>query len=503
MFFHFISLAKSYRRKLLLVIFLLFWVLFSVRWYLLQPPSNTTLPNGARLEWKSCSFSIPFSEIIHCATLFPSLQNKKSTLSLPVIVIKNIGIGKHDDPVLHINGGPGAATGFKNDDIDYWLEYINPLNWNRDFIFYDQRGTGESTPKIECLSFYDLYYDNLTSDLTNKEEIIKIYNKHKECREDLKEFNDDFTGYSTKHNTQDLVDLTHLLNYKKLNLYGVSYGTRVALEVMRTQPSNIRSVILDSVFPSDKHGLLSWPAVLDNAINMIFERCKNNDVCHSKYPNLPELFTISLSKLKTKSIYLHMPEYYSDGSLDVYINDARFLEALFFSMYSADLISIIPDAINDVIQGTNEALILIVTAYADAIFDRYTNTVIFHSVLCNDDNYISRVQYEKEVDRYPTLRKYTTGIWDNDTCHIWKSKKTTKLSIEPVKSTIPTLILAAKDDHVTPWQWGEEVHQNLTNSIFFVFSDISHGVLDNNDCVSDLGRKFLTNLKIADNQSCI
>lgn len=493
-----VYIKKTHIKKMAFAIGVLICILFLIRLYLLQAPEDTILSNGTRLEWRDCSFDIPLTEIIHCATLYPSLQNKQKNVTLPIVVIKNFGFEHYDDPILYITGGPGSATGFKGDDIDYWLEMINELSWNRDFVLYDQRGTGESTPQIICPSFQDFYYDAITTNLSPKEEMVSFYNQHKECRYRIQEFDGDLSGYSTKHNTQDVMDITHSLNYSQWNLFGVSYGTRVALEVMRNQPTHIRSVILDSVFPSDKHDLLYWPFILDNAINMIFERCENNETCQATYPNLRDLFKTALRKLKYNSMYVHMPEFYSDGALDIYLTDSRFIEALFFAMYDAELILVIPDAINDVAHGRQKALLPITTLYVDTLFDEYINVITFNSVLCNDEKMISRKRYEKVVERYPTLKSYTKDIWKYDTCHIWRKNNTSVLTTEPVHSAIPTLILAGRDDGVTPWQWGKEVHQNLKNSFNFAFSDTTHGVIGDNECASELSVYFLDKLNVSD-----
>lgn len=499
---NFIDMLSTRIKQIVIVFGILVSVLFLIRLYLLQPPENIHLSNGARLEWRDCSFGIPLTDIIHCATLYPSLQNKQKNVSLPIVVVKNIGFESHADPVLYIHGGPGAATGFKGRDIEYWIDNINKLNYKRDFILYDQRGTGESTPEIICPSFEDFNYDVLTTNLPLKEEMLSYYNQHKECRYRINEFDGDVAGYSTKYNTQDVLDITHALNYPEWNIYGVSYGTRVALEVMRTKPSHIRSIILDSVFPADKYDLLTWPFILNNAIQMIFERCDNDEYCQSKYPDLRNQFKIALQKLKDNSMYVHMPDYYSDGGLNIYLNDSRFVDALFFSIYDPNLITLIPDAISDIANDKQKSLIPITTAYADSYFDQYSNVVTFNSVICNDEDIISREQYEIEVERFPMLKPYTTGLWDFDSCHIWKSGNITALKAGPVKSLLPTLILAGRDDGVTPWQWGKEIHGNLTNSIYHVFDNTTHGVIGINECGTKMSKEFLDNLEV-DKDSCL
>ena len=500
--YKFIKMQKDRIRQVVIVLGIFITILFFIRLYLLQPPEDALLSNGARLKWRDCTFNIPLTEIIHCATLYPSLQNKQQNVSLPVVVVKNIGLQTHPDPVLYIQGGPGGATGFKDYDIEYWLDNINSLNYNRDFILYDQRGTGESTPEIICPSFKDFNYDVLTTDLSVTQEILSYYRKHKECRQKISEFDGDLTGYSTKYNLQDVLDITHILNYPEWNIFGVSYGTRIALELMRTKPSNIRSVILDSVFPSNKHDLLIWPYVLNNAFKIIFERCENDKACHARHPDLRKQFITVLNNLEDKSLYVKMPDYYSDSGLNIYLNDSRFIDALFYATYDPELIALIPDAINDVANGKQKSLIPIATYYADSYFDEYNNVVTHYSVICNDENRITRDQYESEVARYPLFKKYNEGLWDYDGCQIWKSNHNSELKTDSVKSDLPTLILAGRDDGVTPWEWGKEVQDSITSSLYFVFDKTTHAAIFNNTCAAKMSSHFLDTLTASKN-NCI
>jgi pimeloyl-ACP methyl ester carboxylesterase len=43
--------------------------------------------------------------------------------------------------------------------------------------------------------------------------------------------------------------ITKALGYQTYNLYGISYGTKLALETMRVAPDGIRSVVIDGVAP--------------------------------------------------------------------------------------------------------------------------------------------------------------------------------------------------------------------------------------------------------------
>ena len=54
-------------------------------------------------------------------------------------------------------------------------------------------------------------------------------------------------SYNTAENAADIADLRVAMGIEEWDLYGVSYGTALALTVLRDHPEGVRSVVLDSV----------------------------------------------------------------------------------------------------------------------------------------------------------------------------------------------------------------------------------------------------------------
>ena len=72
------------------------------------------------------------------------------------------------------------------------------------------------------------------------------------CVQQLTATGVDLSQYTTSASANDAVALVKALGYDDYNLYGISYGTRLALEVMRNHPeSGLRSVVLDSTYPPE------------------------------------------------------------------------------------------------------------------------------------------------------------------------------------------------------------------------------------------------------------
>ena len=169
-------------------------------------------------------------------------------VNLAVAIIHAGGVRPRTDPILYLEGGPGGSA---LADPDYWLESL--LHTSRDIILLDQRGTGFSLPSLDCpetdayTKEEDYGYDSMVAAATA-------------CRDRLTLDGVDLAQYNSANSAADVEDLRLALGIDKWNLYGVSYGTRLALTVMRYFPAGVRSVVLDSVYPPNVKGYTEDPA---------------------------------------------------------------------------------------------------------------------------------------------------------------------------------------------------------------------------------------------------
>lgn len=100
----------------------------------------------------------------------------------------------------------------------------------------------------------------------------------------------DPTQYTTEIAMGDLDEIRFVLGYQQINLVGVSYGTRAAITYLRTYPEHVRTVTLDGVVPQSEILGADVAADAQRAIDLIFQRCAENDNCAAQFPNLPEDF---------------------------------------------------------------------------------------------------------------------------------------------------------------------------------------------------------------------
>jgi pimeloyl-ACP methyl ester carboxylesterase len=172
-------------------------------------------------------------------------------VKLPYAHIRAESAHPHPDPLVYIVGGPGGSALAEFSQIYGWFR---ALRRDRDLILYDQRGTLLADPVLECA------LDGPPPTAAEIEQSSTRVPAHlhpldandvviAHCAERLQAQGIDLAHYDTATHARDLLDLMAALGYQKVNLYGTSYGTRIALEVMRVSPNTLRAVVLDSVYP--------------------------------------------------------------------------------------------------------------------------------------------------------------------------------------------------------------------------------------------------------------
>src|SRR5690606_12963773 len=120
---------------------------------------------------------------------------------------------------------------------------------NRDLIVFDQRGMGLSQPSLDCPEVAAAVYTLLGQVQPPEVRREAAEAAHTTCYQRLTGAGIHLTQYNSAETAADINDLRLALGYDQVNLYGVSYGSRLALTAMRDYPHAVRSATLDSTVP--------------------------------------------------------------------------------------------------------------------------------------------------------------------------------------------------------------------------------------------------------------
>ncbi len=186
------------------------------------------------------------------------------------------------DPLIYLHGGPGG--GAVRDLAGIVVPIFEGHRARRDVVTFDQRAAGISSDMVTCFStFEESILDLFQRDKLNPAKVQEIFGK---CAGELKKDGRDLSQYNTVQNARDVRALMQTLGYDSYNIYGISYGTKLALEVMRSAPEGVRSVVIDSVFPPNARAYDTNILPVQEGVQQVVNQCAADPACNAAFPDL-------------------------------------------------------------------------------------------------------------------------------------------------------------------------------------------------------------------------
>ncbi len=279
------------------------------------PPVGVLEVEGQTVECGTVSVPVDYSD------------PEGETYELAFVVHKARSLAPFTDPVIYLEGGPGVASLANLEDQlgngSFQDLLFDELRDQRDVIWFDQRSTGLSTGPLDCSTEIAGALLGLTEDaeaqfddpdvqqLAISDAVIEA------CLTVFEGRGADIAQVNTENNARDVALLAQALGYDDFNLFGISYGTRLALEVMRQAPEGLRSVIIDSVSAPDVPGYAEDGIPFDQAVQQLFVMCAEDEACAAAYPDLQARFSALLDQLAAEPIDLGDELLDADAVLEV------------------------------------------------------------------------------------------------------------------------------------------------------------------------------------------
>lgn len=429
-------------------------------------------------------------------------------IMLAVAVFHPPGGASRPDLVIFLSGGPGASA---LELVRYGLEAFEPVfATGRDLVLFDQRGVGLSRPALDCPAFDERVKDLLDRKLddrliTQREAADLALESLRECRAALSRVAD-LSAYNSAASAADVEDLRRALGYERVNLWGASYGTRLALEVMRRYPDGLRGVVLDGVYPPDVDRYQEGPANFERALDRLFEACAANQVCEDSYPDLREVFFDTVGRMNANPVLWEVEDPYTGESYEAWMSGDTILALTFQLLYDSRLRYLLPQQIYDASQGdytaferARHALLRLAT-----VLSRGMN----FSVLCHEElAFSSRAAFEAELAHHPRIAQmYTDSILGGQAyrvCEEWGAGRADPSANQPVFSEIPTLLMTGEFDPITPPDWGRRAAATLSKAYFFEYPGVGHGASGVEGCPRRMLTAFLQDPDAAPDGACL
>lgn len=398
------------------------------------------------------------------------------------------------EPVVYLSGGPGGAGSF---EVAFMLQH--GINADREVIFVDQRGTHRADPLLACPGWEQFIFDAVSlpfaadSSTTTDTEVVKA------CRDQLAATGIDLAAYNTTENAADIAELRVALGIDSWNVYGVSYGSRLALTVLRDHPQGIRSVVLDSVSPPTVNIVETWWSAPASSFKAIFAACAAQAACAKAYPNLESDFTATVNRLDKTPAITHVKDE-SGALVTVNVDGFSFAYTMIMASERGDA-SGVPKMIADTARGDSGAVAANYLALRGPHeFVGLGGVGLALDVFCAESANLTTeaATLAKAKAALPGFPDHVLKVQPKQgrlftECPVWNVGKADAAVSARTVSDVPVLILEGTFDAATAPEWVDVITPDLKNAQVVPFPFTGHSVLGKSTCAPSIMAAFLDN----------
>jgi pimeloyl-ACP methyl ester carboxylesterase len=404
-------------------------------------------------------------------------------IRLHVAIIKSSSDKPAPDSLIILYGGPGA---YALDRLDVTIQRFAGVLTARDIILFDQRGTGYSQPSLNCpeLDYFNL--EVIDEQLNHEQEFLRRLAIYRTCRERLQAEGVSLQAYSATAIARDVASLREALGYDSWNLYGVSYGARLALMVMRDFPGGLRTAILDSAYPLNIDLAAETAEMHNHSLATLFAATSE------KHPQFEEAFFALVDQLDASPITVTAPDPRSPILHSVQTFSGVDLLRLTVNLVRwPQSLPHLPGLVEDVAAvNYNDLSYFLQKPVGDQLFSEGMNL----SVNCQEIDPATQFPRENGFSAIDP-RVYDLATVDVqqrvELCKVWLGEDWPVARQAPVVSDIPTLLLRGEHEAVIPPQWSEQAAAGLSDSIALTFPGAGHGVITSSTCAQETIAAFL------------
>lgn len=369
-------------------------------------------------------------------------------------------------PLVMLHGGPGASgLRIYTRGVSQW-----PIAKYRDIVIYDQRGAGFSRPTL-CPRYHAAA--EAASELPTLAEREHGWNAAaRACIDTLHAQGIEPAAYNTEASAADLIDLRRALGYTTWDVYGGSYGARLAQEAMRQDSSAIHSVILASPVTRGPTREAESPLSMQRAIERVFAACAAEPACRAAFPKAEGEFYALYDELTAAPLVI--PQEQTGPTADSVRLDGRRLINIIRNRFlsrpgqSARL----PFLLHELRRGDRVRAARVLIG-ADTTPGGNGDQVLVHLVNCFD---VYGPAYRAAFDSINAkVRSPFRGLGEMDDCDLWQKWFANPSAQAPVRSGIPTLLLTGRFDDRTPTEHARRIAATLGRGYVVELPNEGHG----------------------------
>ncbi len=357
-------------------------------------------------------------------------------------------------PIVFLAGGPGVP-GSGMGRIPPFFRLFDRLRDIGDVILLGQRGTGMSTPTLDCPPSTSAPIDVLES---TKNVVRYLVSVNRNCVSHWRDEGVDVSAYNAKAVADDIDDLRAAIGSPKISLLPMSYGARIALAAMQRHRQAIDRVVLAAVVGPD------------NALS------------------LPATWDAQIEKLSFAAIAKRVLDSVEKKTLELTVNDRRLQKPIEIKRGNIELQTILQgigderpatstiELFTSISKGDYAAL----TKRMEGLYNGISSTAIFPvATSCADGVSAERRRRVAEQARSSIMGDVNLQMRP-EICRLLFLAGRSPDPLPKLMAT-PTLMLSGTLDPVAPPAQAEEVRRHLSEGTHLVIENAFHGTLQSGD----------------------
>ncbi len=369
-------------------------------------------------------------------------------------------------PIIYLAGGPGGSGIATARGTRFPL--FMAMREVGDVIAFDQRATGNSTPDLDCPQTLDYPLDRAGA----REEFLRqLKQKSRECAEHWKSKGVDLAGYNTNESADDIESLRVALGAEKVSLWGISYGTHLALATIRRHEKRIHQAILAGV-EGPAHSF-KLPSNIQENLEKINRLVKADASLNKQIPDLIAMMKTVLERLEKQPLQLEATNPQTRERVKVTVG--RFdLERLTASVVGNEAVAQIPAIYHALFNGnTSHPLISVLAGRVFAQRRGQLGSAMPFAMDCASG--VSKNRRERILrEARGSLLRDSIDFPFPDVCEGWGVPDLGEGFRSAVKSSVPALFISGTLDARTPVSNAEEVRKGFATSVHLIIDGAVH-----------------------------
>lgn len=403
-------------------------------------------------------------------------------------------------PVVFLQGGPGVAS------TSQAPGFVGAVH---DLLFIDHRGTGYSLPELDCPEVDELWERGLTDDPELRlpdgeagEAFVEA--TYAACADRLRDEGIDFDDFNTTASAVDIELIRRLLGHEPWSIWGISYGTRLGLTVMRDHPEGVRAAVLDSIVPYEVDFFATIPENGLRSMRALDAAC-DATACSTAHGDFFDNLAALTRRLNDEPIVVTATRPGSGATFPFRVDGETLLNMVFTQLYSTRSLRSLPRQIaRPDAGGVQEIVNLYVNRRDPQELD--LSVGLYYTTWCREEFpfYDASIDDDLLLELLPLFGDAADEALSSDGiepyCEAFAVEPAAPSENEPLRSDIPTLVFAGAFDPITPPSWSRLVADAFSNATYVEMADHGHGM--SSGCPVSIRLAFLREPRAPLDTSC-